>query len=527
MSRVASGAGVRWTVGRRIAALGVLFLAALVVTGGVGLHQSSQAASEAGTAFAVTEALSNTVDTQHTASVVLADSYRLTTALSAAERTEVVNQLDEHAADLRDHLAALQSARLADLQAPMATFVPAVEAVLNVAKEVDRVSGAPSPELLARVQGAWDAFDVASDAIKTMLQKDSDATSAAANAGADRARLLIALSAGVAVPLVALAMWIITRAVAAPVNQTRSVLERVAEGDFTQRVAARTNDDLGAMAAALNTTIERVGEAIGSIRREADELTTASGRLDGVSELVAAGAQRVTNEATSVSGNAESVTSDIQSVAAGSEQMQASIAEIARNAADATQIVGEAVRIAEAANVIMSKLGTSSAEIEEVARVITSIADQTNLLALNATIEAARAGEAGKGFAVVASEVKELAQETGKATQGIGTRIEAIQSDSADAMAALQRISRTINRVQEIQQTIASAVEEQSASTQEISSSVQRIAGHTGDIATRIGTVTDASHEASSAAGRTRDAAGELAGTAGSLQAIVARFRVS
>jgi len=527
MSSVEGVAGVHWTVGRRIAALGVLFVIALAATAGIGFRQTGQSADAADTAFRVQDALANTIDAQHTASVVLAEAYRLSTSMDGAGRTDAITQLDQHATELGEHLAGLQASPLPEVRTSMVAFAPNIQAVLDVAKELDQLPGAPSAELLTKIQATWDAFDGASDSLKTQLEKESGSTDGAARASAHRSELVIALSAGLALPIVVLAMWLVTRAVAGPVQQTRLVLERVADGDFTQRMASRSNDDLGAMAAALNRTVERVGEVIGSIRQEADTLSTTSTHLSGVSAQVASGAQRVTAEATSVSGNAELVTSDIQSVAAGSEQMQASIAEIARNAADATQIVAEAVRIAEAANAIMSKLGTSSSEIEEVARVITSIADQTNLLALNATIEAARAGEAGKGFAVVASEVKELAQETGKATQGIGTRIEAIQSDSASAMAALQQISQTINRVQEIQQTIASAVEQQSASTQEISSSVQRIAGHTGDIATRIGSVTTASHEATAAAGQTRDAAGELAGTAGNLQAIVARFRVS
>ena len=159
-------------------------------------------------------------------------------------------------------------------------------------------------------------------------------------------------------------------------------------------------------------------------------------------------------------------------------------------------------------------------------RLINDIAEQTNLLALNATIEAARAGEAGKGFAVVASEVKDLAHETARATSSIGGRIQTIQADSAQAVAALHQIARTIDRIQEIQETIASAVEQQSASSREISASVSRISGRATDIADRTATVVESSKEATDAAGQTSEAAHELALTATSLQTLVSNFRV-
>ena len=139
---------------------------------------------------------------------------------------------------------------------------------------------------------------------------------------------------------------------------------------------------------------------------------------------------------------AEEVSRSVQTVAAGAEQMGASIREIASNAAEASEVAARAVIAAETTTATVAKLGESSAEIGNVVKVITTIAEQTNLLALNATIEAARAGEAGKGFAVVANEVKELAQETAKATEDIARRVLAIQGDTTAAVAAIEEISR-------------------------------------------------------------------------------------
>jgi methyl-accepting chemotaxis protein len=179
---------------------------------------------------------------------------------------------------------------------------------------------------------------------------------------------------------------------------------------------------------------------------------------------------------------------------------------------------------AEATTATVTKLGESSREIGNVIKVITSIAEQTNLLALNATIEAARAGEAGKGFAVVANEVKELAQETAKATEDIARRVEAIQGDTTSAVDAIGRISEVIGSINDYQLTIASAVEEQTATTNEMSRSVQEAAGGSTEIATNITGVSTAASSTTQALGQTRQAVDELSRMASDLRTTVARF---
>lgn len=172
----------------------------------------------------------------------------------------------------------------------------------------------------------------------------------------------------------------------------------------------------------------------------------------------------------------------------------------------------------------MAKLGESSAEIGNVIKVINSIAQQTNLLALNATIEAARAGEAGKGFAVVANEVKELAQETAKATEDIRRRIQAIQSDTEAAVSAITEISRIIAQINDTQSTIASAVEEQTATTNEMGRNVTEAATGSNDIAENITGVARSASETTTAAATTSQAAEELARMAAELQQLVGQF---
>jgi methyl-accepting chemotaxis protein len=185
------------------------------------------------------------------------------------------------------------------------------------------------------------------------------------------------------------------------------------------------------------------------------------------------------------------------------------------------------VQVAKRTNATVSKLGGSSAEIGQVIKAINSIAEQTNLLALNATIEAARAGEAGKGFAVVANEVKELAKQTGRATEDISEKIQSIQESTEEAMAAIEQIGGVINHINDISNTIASAVEEQSVTTNEISRSVAEAASGASEISQNVAGVSAAARSTSGSASDTQAAAQELARMAAELRSFVAQFEVA
>jgi methyl-accepting chemotaxis protein len=205
--------------------------------------------------------------------------------------------------------------------------------------------------------------------------------------------------------------------------------------------------------------------------------------------------------------------------------MGASIREISTSANEGAKVAGQAVSVAESAAETMGRLGESSVEIGTVIRTITSIAEQTNLLALNATIEAARAGEAGKGFAVVAGEVKDLAQETAKATEDIARRVEAIQADGQRAVEAISEITRIIASINDYQVTIASAVEEQTATTSEMNRNISEAAQGSADIAGSIGGVAQATQTTAEGTAESRQAAGDLASVATELRDLVSRFR--
>jgi methyl-accepting chemotaxis protein len=341
-------------------------------------------------------------------------------------------------------------------------------------------------------------------------------------------RTTILVGALVTMLVAGAACFVVARRVVAPLDALRLRMEEIADGDgdLTARVDEARRDEIGKLAAAFNRFVTKVAETVGGIGRASSELTDVSAGMSGVSGRLAESADRSAAQTQQVSAGAEQVSRNVQTVAAGAEEMGASIREIANNANDAARIAGEAVALVQDTNATVGQLGDSSRAIGDVVRVITSIAEQTNLLALNATIEAARAGEAGKGFAVVASEVKELAQETATATEDIVRRIEAIQNDTTGAVAAIARIDAVIAQISDYQTTIASAVEEQTATTNEMSRSVSEAAQGTGSIAQSIGMISTVNAETGSDAASARAAAEGLATITTELSRLVGQFKV-
>jgi methyl-accepting chemotaxis protein len=309
------------------------------------------------------------------------------------------------------------------------------------------------------------------------------------------------------------------------IDDTDELAKAAAEGKLGKRAdAGKHKGDYRKIVEGINKTLEMVVEPLKVTAQNASTLASSSEELTAVSQQMAGNAEETATQANVVSAASEEVSKNVASVASASEEMQASIREIAKNANESARVAKNAVNVAHTTNETVKKLGESSQEIGNVIKVITSIAQQTNLLALNATIEAARAGEAGKGFAVVANEVKELAKQTAKATEDIGQKIEAIQGDTKGAVTAIEEISNIINQVNDISNSIASAVEEQTVTTNEIGHSVTEAAKGVGDIAKNIGGVALAAKNTTQGANDTQKASAELSHMAAQLQKVVSRF---
>ena len=335
------------------------------------------------------------------------------------------------------------------------------------------------------------------------------------------------LAAGVVVAIGGglLLAFLVARRVVTPVTEVSRVLDALAAGDLTQRTTVAPGDEIGAMAATLNGTTETLGRMVEGIDRNAKSMVGAAQGLSALSCQQTGHAAEAAAQASEAAATAVRVSASIGSFAAGIEQLVASVSEIAGNAGQAATVAQEGVALVTEADATMVRLGTSSDEIGAIIKVITEIAEQTNLLALNAAIEAARAGESGKGFAVVAGEVKDLARKTAEATADIGRRVTGIQGDSRAAQEELQKIREIVGRINDLQQTIASAVEEQSATSQELARNISQVAAAGTDISRNIDAVAGAAKESSAGAVMTQQAAKELTNLAAELHQAVARFR--
>jgi methyl-accepting chemotaxis protein len=248
------------------------------------------------------------------------------------------------------------------------------------------------------------------------------------------------------------------------------------------------------------------------ITKQVQVADTFESNVKGVVEMVSSAATEMESTSAAMASTAEETNSQATTVASASEELSSSINEISRQVVRAAQIAGSAVEEASRSNDLVQGLADAAQKIGEVVNLINDIASQTNLLALNATIEAARAGDAGKGFAVVASEVKNLANQTAKATEEIAAQVTSIQSVTQETVSSIRGIGKTISELNEIATGISSAVEEQSAATQEVS--------------TNITGVTQAASESGQSASQVQEAAGELARQAENLRAEVEHFLV-
>jgi methyl-accepting chemotaxis protein len=367
------------------------------------------------------------------------------------------------------------------------------------------------------------------DSVKLLVDSEQEGAAAAAEQAqeafaANRTQVIVLLVLGTAL---AVAVGVlVARSIVRGLNRVRAVADGIERGDLTVQAGLTSRDEVGRMGAALDSAVKNLREVIGTIDVSSGSLASAAEQMSATTGQIAAAAEETSAQAGVVSAAAEQISRNVQTVAAGSEEMGASIQEIARNASLAAEVASRAVETVGATTSTMGRLGDSSKEIGNVVKLITSIAEQTNLLALNATIEAARAGEAGKGFAVVAGEVKELAQETAKATDEIARRVESIQDDAGGAVTAIDEISAIINQINDYQMTISSAVEQQTSTTAEMNRSVSEAAAGSTEIAANVSGVAEAAGTTTQGVSESQQAVESLAQMSAGLKDVVGRFRI-
>jgi len=353
--------------------------------------------------------------------------------------------------------------------------------------------------------------------------------------------------------LIALTAWVLLVRIVRPTMRMTEQMNTLAQGDLTVEISGLgRKDEIGDMANAVEVfkqnavereklEAEQVEDRVAREERAAkvDDITKDfDGAVAGILKTVAAAttemdataramtdtAQQTMERSTTVAAASEQASVNVQTVATASEELSSSIDEITRQVNESARITDEAVNQTEKTNQSVLGLNDAAQKIGDVVGLINDIASQTNLLALNATIEAARAGEAGKGFAVVASEVKNLANQTAKATEDIAAQITSMQEETNGAVAALQGVSTTIGKISEISSSVSAAVEEQSAATQEIGRNVDQAAKGTQEVTENITTVSEATSETGTAATQVLSASEELAKQADALKGTVEKF---
>ena len=407
---------------------------------------------------------------------------------------------------------------LEDTKNDFKSYESALESLLTGLAKLDEVS-------VRRGKAAKDVETFANE-IAEAAQKGASSIATESSTSLGRSSTITVVSVIVALIVGVIVALTVSRMITRPIVAASGLVDRVANRDLTAKLESNSSDEVGQMVRQLNSMVEGLRGNIQSIAEGSQSLAGAATELSAVSTQVSSNAEETSAQSNVVSAAAEQVSRNIQTVATSSEEMTATVNEIAKNTSQASQVASHAAHVAEKTNATVAKLGQSSIEIGEVINVITSIAAQTNLLALNASIEAARAGEAGKGFAVVANEVKELAKQTAQATADIKGKITAIQTDTQGAVSAIAEISGIIKQINEIQTVIASAVEEQAATTREISRNAQEASTGSKEIAKNITSVSEAAKSTTAGATQTASAANELSRLSCDLQRVVDQFKL-
>ena len=525
---------MRFTIKARLislAASSLVFVLAVSATGYWGISSLEKSTSEVA---AIGGAIRNHIEAGVFNDLTRSDMFAAFKAKND-EQQNSLDQLKQHGKLLQERLGAArdlaadpESRSLLDNELKMSEqYVQAGDAL------ADTLAHKPgdAPPLVVSYLQLYKDLQVKLEETNDQLTKSAKQAELRAKMTSGRAMRVMFVICGVSLLILFLGSFVLVRKVSRSLNQLVLMIRNIAEGegDVSQRLDVASHfgkDELGEASRLFNLFMDKLQDVLREVVLHTHKLTNASQRLLRASEQITTNSGDTAQQSNSASRVTQQVTEHLNSLSAGAGEMTSTIQSIASNAQEAAKVASSAVNAAETANTTVAKLGKSSAEIGMVIKVITTIAEQTNLLALNATIEAARAGEAGKGFAVVANEVKELAKQTAKATAEIGDKIVAIQSDTRGAVEAIGDVSKVINQINDISATIATAVEEQSATTSEITRNAGEAANGASEISTNISGVAHAADGTLSRAKESHKAARELTDIAMQLENLTRQFKI-